>query len=484
MTDDNNFATTTAYSTTEKAPVTLDDTNNAVRQQLKRKLDIRFVVWSFLGLLGMHLDRTNLPNAYVSGMREDLSLESAAYNWAKTASNIGAAVFILLGSLILPRIYPRWFFPSLPILWGVVQCCMAFVTNHQGLLGLRICLGAMQSVFQPGMIYLLGTWYTQVEVSKRVNAFRSAMNVASAIGGLIAGGINQTIADRGGLRGWQWIFVVEGLISVVVGLAGYFMVPNYPHQVTSWISENERLITLDTQLSRDVSISTTPYNWKTFKNVVGTPYVFILTAVTITFSILTRFTTFFVIILKDIGYDSAFANYMSTPLNVFAGLVGIIIGWSTDWFNDRAIHLGALGAWATIWSIALSAVNRGDNPAVLVFLAAYALEFMDAAVSLCFVWALIIYKADPNARALAVSILGSIGFLVPAFMEIKLWVVTDSPVFWLGKITNIAFGCVAMIGVFLVWFLLRIRFRIPQSTRDDSSFKSEDEIKRAEAISA
>lgn len=166
-----------------------------------------------------------------------------------------------------------------------------------------------------------------------------------------------------------------------------------------------------------------------FKNVVGTPYVFILTAVTITFSILTRFTTFFVIILKDIGYDSAFANYMSTPLNVFAGLVGIIIGWSTDWFNDRAIHLGALGAWATIWSIALSAVNRGDNPAVLVFLAAYALEFMDAAVSLCFVWALIIYKADPNARALAVSILGSIGFLVPAFMEIKLWVVTDSPVF-------------------------------------------------------
>lgn len=118
-------------------------------------------------------------------------------------------------------------------------------------------------VFQPGMIYLLGTWYTQVEVSKRVNAFRSAMNVASAIGGLIAGGINQTIADRGGLRGWQWIFVVEGLISVVVGLAGYFMVPNYPHQVTSWISENERLITLDTQLSRDVSISTTPYNWKT-----------------------------------------------------------------------------------------------------------------------------------------------------------------------------------------------------------------------------
>lgn len=72
MTGDNNFATTTAYSTTEKAPVTLDDTNNAVRQQLKRKLDIRFVVWSFLGLLGMHLDRTNLrmsiPSSIIMNM--------------------------------------------------------------------------------------------------------------------------------------------------------------------------------------------------------------------------------------------------------------------------------------------------------------------------------------------------------------------------------------------------------------------------------
>lgn len=301
------------------------------------------------------------------------------------------------------------------------------------------------------MIYLLGAWYTQAEISKRVNAFRSAMSIASAVGGLIAGGIVQTIADRGGLRAWQWIFLVEGLISVVIGLAGYFVVPNYPHQDTSWITDNERLITLNTQSSRDVAISSTRYNWKTqvslwfflllysflniplpihrFKNVIGSPYALILTVMTITFTIVAKFPVMFVIILKDMGYDEAFANYMSTPLNVFAGLVCIAIGWSADRFNDCAIHLGVLSAWMTIWSVALAAVNRGDNPAVLVFLAAYALELTTVAISLCFVWALIIYKADPNARALAVSLVGGIGFLVPAFMQVKLWVVTDSPVF-------------------------------------------------------
>ncbi|KAI7881172.1 MFS general substrate transporter [Lichtheimia hyalospora FSU 10163] len=473
MAGDNDL-TTTACSMNEKATANLDDTINGVRKHLNRKLDIRLVVWAFLGHFGMQLDRNNLSNAYVSGMREDLNLESAAYNWAFTVNNIGITV-----------IHPRWFFPSLPLLWGVVQCCMAFVTNHQGLLALRFCLGLTQSVFQPGIVYVLGTWYTQVEVSKRISIFRSALSVSSAVGGLIAGGIVQTIANRGGLRAWQWIFLVEGLISVAIGMAGYFMMPNYPHQTTSWINENERLITLNTQSSRDVTISSTPYNWKT-QNVAGSPYVPILTVITILSTMFLKFTTSFVIILKDMGYDGAFANYMTTPLNLFAGIICIVIGWSSDWFNDRAIHLGVMSAWATIWNIALAAVNRGDNPAVLVFLAAYAIEVLLAAISLTFAWTLIIYRADPNARALAVSIVSSVGFLVPAFMQVKLWVVTDSPVFWIGKITNIAFGCVAMIAVLLVWFLLRIRFRIPQSTADkpDDSFRVEEEIKRVDPATA
>lgn len=154
-----------------------------------------------------------------------------------------------------------------------------------------------------------------------------------------------------------------------------------------------------------------------------------LTVLTIAFTIMSKFSMNFVIILKDMGYDNAFANYMSTPLNVFAGIISIVVGWSADWFNDCAIHLGVLGAWSTIWSVALVAVNHGDNPAVLVFLGAYALELTTVAISLCFVWALIIYKADPNARALAVSLVGGIGFLIPAFLQVRLWVVTDSPVF-------------------------------------------------------
>lgn len=114
------------------------------------------------------------------------------------------------------------------------------------------------------MAYLIGAWYTENEVAKRITSFRSALGVASATGGVIAGGIVQTMANRAGLRAWQWLFVIEGLIAVAIGLAGFMMVPNYPHQTTSWITEHERKATLDIQTSRDATISTSssPYKWK------------------------------------------------------------------------------------------------------------------------------------------------------------------------------------------------------------------------------
>ncbi|KAJ8656744.1 hypothetical protein O0I10_007591 [Lichtheimia ornata] len=457
-------SSTTHDTSSNTESTTVDDNMTAIRQRLKRKLDIRLAIWAFLGFFALFLDKSNLPNAYVSGMREDLDLESVAYNWADTIMSISLNVSQIPVGLILPRIYPRWFFPTLPVVWGIIQCCMAFVKNHQGLLALRFCLGVAQSAIQPGMAYLLGTWYTENEVAKRITSFRSALGVSSAVGGLIAGGIVQTMANRAGLRAWQWIFVIEGLIAVVIGLAGYVMVPNYPHQTTSWITDHERKATLDIQTSRDATISTSssPYKWINIKNLVISPYPWLIGCIMMFSVILRQMTMMFVIILNDLGYDSAFANYMSTPMHIFGAIIGIAIGWSADWFGDRVIHLLVIGIWATIWSVVLVAVRRGDTPVPLVFASSYALDPLPVVQSLGLVWVLVIYKSNPNLRALTVGLVSCIAMLIPSFLNVKLWLVTDSPVFWLGKIANVGFGCAMILIILVVWFLLRIQFRLPQ----------------------
>lgn len=276
-----------------------------------------------------------------------------------------------------------------------------------------------------------------------------------AVGGLIAGAIVQTIADKAGLRAWQWLFVVEGLIAIFVGILGYFMVPNFPHQTTSWITEQERKITMESQISQKKAISSAPYSWKmyvllnqcylmyslyfnmhgqllstfSFKQVILKPYTWLLAYITMTVFFLGSLSNFFVVILKDMGYDSAFANYMSTPLNLFSALVSLVLGYSSDWFNDVVVHTGILTAWGTIWNAIVAAVNHGNTPAPLVFVAAYALTMVDSTISLAFVWVMDVYKGDINSRALALGIVNGLGLLVPSFAKVKLWVVTDSPVF-------------------------------------------------------
>lgn len=145
--------------------------------------------------------------------------------------------------------------------------------------------------------------------------------------------------------------------------------------------------------------------------------------------ILAQITRMFVIILTDMGYDSAFANYMSTPMHIFGAIVGIAIGWSADWFGERVIHLLLIGIWSTIWSVVLVAVDRGNTPVPLAFASSYALDPLPVAQSLGLVWALVIYKSNPNLRALTVGLISCIAMLIPSFLNVKLWLVTDSPVF-------------------------------------------------------
>lgn len=162
---------------------------------------------------------------------------------------------------------------------------------------------------------------------------------------------------------------------------------------------------------------------------IVSPYPWLLGCINIFEILLRQAVKTFVIALNDLGYDSAFANYMSTPMHVFGCIVSAIIGWSSDWFGDRVIHLTVTGIWATAWNAVLAGVHQGHTPAPLLIVAGYALDPMSVIPSLAMIWSLIIYKGNPNLRALAVGIINCIGLLVPSLITVKLWVVTDSPVF-------------------------------------------------------
>ncbi|KAI7882765.1 MFS general substrate transporter [Lichtheimia hyalospora FSU 10163] len=402
-----------------------------IERRLVRKLDLRLMIWAFLAYFANLLDRNNMRNLQIPG------------------------------NMVITKVKPRFFLPSVVLLWGAVVSFMALITDYKSLWGMRLCLGVSEAAFYPGCMFLLGSWYTKTELGKRTMFFAIGNQISGALGGLIAGSIAQNLHGASGMAGWKWLFIIEGLIGIVVGIAGFILIPNYPHN-TPWLSPEEAKVAQARLTRQGKQVRSMTYSWKTFSNLLMTPYAWLMVVNFACIYIGNNMSLNFAIILRDMGYSSSFANYMNTPAYLFGAIIALAIGWSSDHFRERPFHLAGVQLWVAIWFLILAVVNHGANPPVLLFIGTYALTANISMTPLCLAWCNEIYKSDTNTRALAIAFINAIGNLAPNFINIKAWVVSDSPDFWLGKITTMAMSFASVVLTIFIWYLTKIEFMLPR----------------------
>lgn len=172
--------------------------------------------------------QTNIGNAQLAGLSEDLKMSSQDYNWALSVFFFGYVLFEVPSNMILSRSKPSIFLPTIMLLWGALCCVMAAVRNFAGLCALRFVLGCVEAGFAPGVLFLMSSWYTQAEQARRFAVYWSAAVASGAFGGLLAGAITSKLDGVAGLEGWRWLFIVEGLATCVVSLAAYKLLFNFP----------------------------------------------------------------------------------------------------------------------------------------------------------------------------------------------------------------------------------------------------------------
>ena len=141
-------------------------------------------------------------------------------------------------NMLLSMFKPRWYLPTVVIIWGIVSGATGFVQNFPGLVVLRFLVGVTEAPYFPGCIFFLSSWYKKDELPSRIAIFYTGYTLASAFGGLIAAGIVNGMEGAGGYGSWRWIFIIEGALTVVVGFLGYVLLPNYPSN-TPFLSEVE-----------------------------------------------------------------------------------------------------------------------------------------------------------------------------------------------------------------------------------------------------
>ncbi|WQF82900.1 Putative major facilitator superfamily, MFS transporter superfamily [Colletotrichum destructivum] len=214
----------------------------AAEARLVRKQDLRVLPMVFLMYFFTFLDRTNLGNAKVAGMEADLGLGTYGFN-------IGACLYYgiyFFADIPASLSVKKFGFIMLPIsciAFGIVTLCTAFITNEGSFFAIRLLLGLTESFQFPGLSYVVSRFYRRSEVTTRVSFFMlGAAGLASAFGGLLASGL-LSLGSIGSVSSWRNIFLVEGIITVGVGIISLYLFPADPSK-TRIFNEEERSLAM------------------------------------------------------------------------------------------------------------------------------------------------------------------------------------------------------------------------------------------------
>lgn len=184
------------------------------------------------------LDRANVGFARLR-MQGDLGLDEATFDLGYGMFYVGYLIFEVPSNLLMRRIGARRWIARIMISWGVISAATMFARDAWTFYGLRILLGVAEAGFFPGVILYLSYWFPDRERGKMTALFMVAIGLASVLGNPISGQIMQRLDMVGGLHGWQWLFLLEGIPSVLMGVVTLWYLTDEPRRA-KWLSEEER----------------------------------------------------------------------------------------------------------------------------------------------------------------------------------------------------------------------------------------------------
>jgi ACS family tartrate transporter-like MFS transporter len=202
-----------------------------------RKVTLRLIPFLFVLYIVAWLDRVNVGFAGLQ-MNTDLGFSSAAFGFGSGVFFLGYCLFEVPSNLVLHRVGARRWIARIMMSWGVISVAMMFVRTTTTFYVLRFLLGAAEAGFFPGVVYYLSHWYPEGQRARAIAAFMTAVPVSGVIGGPLSGAL-LSLNGLFGLAGWQWLFLVEGVPAILLGVIVLVYLPDRP-ETADWLSSAEK----------------------------------------------------------------------------------------------------------------------------------------------------------------------------------------------------------------------------------------------------
>ncbi|OQE15882.1 hypothetical protein PENSTE_c026G08173 [Penicillium steckii] len=428
------------------------------------KLDVLLLTWTFIAGILKEMDQSATTQAYVSGMKESLSLYGNELVNFNTFFSVGYAIGLIPGQLIQTKIRPSLFLPLCEISWGILVTCIAQAPDAKTVYGLRILLGLFSAVFWPTAISLIFNWYKPAELAKRVAFF----SVSDAAGGMFISALQATLYKNmngvHGISGWQWLFIISGTVTIGQGLLGLLIIPDTPALSRAiWLTDLEKRISQNRMASFGANTSNiipVAVLKEKLRKLVFHPvtYYFLLSFALSAWA--SRANSYFPLYLEDLKDSTGNLRFNTYQVNVIP-----IGGYALQIVSNLALN--ALSDWKHWrWQISMAPLFLlgvvlcvlcawpSDYKVVLAF---YFLTYATNAGSPSLLaWMAETLRKEPEARAILVALTVTIVYVGHATIPLRVWQTKDSPRYPIGfpLATAFAFSS-AFVQIGMLWWQRR-----------------------------
>ena len=397
------------------------------------------------------IDRFNIGFAKLQFLH-DLNIDDAVFGLAAGIFSVGYVALEVPSNLLLVKVGVRKTLLRIMVLWGIVTVLLALVQNQYHLYLLRFLLGAAEGGFFPGILYYLTLWFPDRVRGRMTSLFVMAVPLGGVIAGPLSGLIMDHMQGVHGLHGWQWLFLLEGVPAVLLGIVAYLYLADGP-EVASWLSTDEQR-QVASELARDRAA--VPGTTRSFTAALREPRVYLLSFIYFAFFCsLNTILLWTPTLLKRVGVATTTEiGWLSGAISVASAIGMVAIGYSSDRTRERRWHVVSCGLVAATCFIALQAAQAS----ILVTVMLLAVASIGIFAILSLFWTIPNAMLEGNAAAGGIALISAIGSFGGA--------VCPALIGWMNVATGSIYAPLALVGAVLGIGMLTLIVCVPRSGQE------------------
>ncbi|KAK2041103.1 major facilitator superfamily transporter, partial [Colletotrichum somersetense] len=404
-------------------------------------------------ILFAYLDRTNIGNARVFGLEEDTGMKGTDFNDISMYFYISYVIFETPWVMAVKRLGPGRVLAIAITSWSAITIGTGFINNYHEAIALRVLLGFFEAGLFPALVFIISEIYPPASQGKRVAVLYITIALSGALGGLFAYGV-QSMGTRHGLSAWRWLFIVEGSISLVIGVMCWISLPKSPE--TAWfLKEEEKTLMIRIKERGQPLKEKSSFSRSQLVMAITDPFVYLASVALFCSSIaLFGFGTFLPTLLKGLGYSSLQANYLSIPVYILASISTGITTFVSDRINRRAICLIHSPVFVICgYAIAVGTGNKGAGFFAMFLVGGGVYSFNTVLVT----WVSNNIQPDYK-RSVAIAMLISLAN-ASGMASSQIYPSYDAPRYIMGNAVSLGGEVIALICIGLIYILLKWRMR-------------------------